>query len=82
MQAQRLALAHTDGPHRDKEKGQRAYLCDHHMAIKSAVPLWDLGTVDVWPDLCHDGGAECDVRNEMAIHLRGKVSDVRRAVCF
>lgn len=43
------------------------YLGDHHMAVERPASVIFSRPVDVFPDLGYDGGAEGDVRHEVAV---------------
>lgn len=47
------------------------------MAIEGALPMRGFGALDMRPDLGHDGGAECHVRDEVPVHD----VDVEPALC-
>lgn len=50
---------------------QRAYLGDHHMAIKSALPARRTRPLDMRPNLGDDGSAKSHIRDKVAVHLAG-----------
>lgn len=46
-----------------------AHLRDHHMAVKGTLALGSRRSVDMRPDLRHDGSAKGHVWDEVAVHL-------------
>ena len=50
------------------------HFCNHHMAVEGAPALGSRRSVNMRPDLCHNGSAKGHVWNEVAVHL------VRRCV--
>jgi hypothetical protein len=47
----------------------QTHLGDHHMAVKCPSATGSLRPFDMGSDFRHDGCTECDVGNEVAIHL-------------
>lgn len=52
-----------------KKKNPPTHLGDHHVAVKGAAAVPGGGLIDVFPDLGDDGGAEGDVRYEVAVPM-------------
>ena len=44
------------------------YLGNHHVTVKRPFAVRRIGPLDVRPDLRDDGGAEGQVRDEVAVH--------------